>query len=111
MQSTKMFQFAEERGEFNAIMLSLLGHGGSEFFSQLGFEIDQIGLGYTQLVAAIISQGQRDGEILIHTPPEILAMFFFGLFNGLNLTYGQDWLQLPKEYLLSTVYRNFGFQE
>ncbi len=106
-----VFTFAQERGDFNTIMLSLLGHGGEALFGELGFDMPQIGLGYTQSVAVIISQGQAEGAIPKNLDPLALTMFFFGLFNGLNLTYGNDWLDLPKAEVRQAVLRLFSVQQ
>jgi len=100
--------FGRERGDFNAIMLSILGHGGEAYFKELGFDMPQIGLGHTRLVAAIIAQGQQKGFIQGDIDPTISTMFFFGLFNGLNLTYGQGWLELPRESIRGAVLRLVG---
>jgi hypothetical protein len=35
-------------------------------------------------------------------------MLFFALFNGLNLTYGQGWLELPPDVIRDAVYRLLG---
>jgi AcrR family transcriptional regulator len=100
--------FGRERGDFNAIMLSIQGHGGEVYFKELGFDMPQIGLGYTRSVATIIAQGQQEGVLEGDTDPTVLTMFFFGLFNGLNLTYGQDWLELPRDSIRGAVLRLVG---
>jgi AcrR family transcriptional regulator len=106
-----VYAFARERGDFNTIMLSLLGHGGETLFGELGFDMSQIGLGYTQSVTAIVSQGQAEGAIPEDLDPLALTMFFFGLFNGLNLTYGNQWLTLPKTDVRNAVMRLFGVRQ
>jgi AcrR family transcriptional regulator len=100
--------FGRERGDFNAVLVSLIGHGGDEIFKELGFDMTQIGIGYTQSLEKILSQGQRESTVISDIDPKILAMFFFGLFNGLNLTYGQDWLNLPPDVIRDAVYRLLG---
>jgi len=103
-----MVQFSRESGDFNTIMLSLLGHGGNAFFEELGFHLEQIGMQYTRSVTAILEQGQAEGTIMNSTDPATLTVFFFGLSNGLNLTYGNQWTEIPKEVIKSAVRRLMG---
>jgi AcrR family transcriptional regulator len=104
-----VLSFARQRGDFNAIMLSLLGHGGDAMFLKLGFDMEQIGLGYTRSVAAIVAQGQAEGVIPPGVDPIFPTMFFFALFNGLNLTYGEGWLATPEELIRDAARRLVGF--
>ena len=106
-----VLDFARERGDFNTIMLSIMGHGGETLFAQLGFDMPQIGSGYSQSVASIVSKGQREGIIEKDVDPGTLTMLFFALFNGLNLTYGQEWLNMPKETIRDATLRLIGVQE
>jgi hypothetical protein len=32
-------------------------------------------------------------------------MFFFAFFNGLSITYGQDWLDIPSSVIQNAVMR------
>jgi AcrR family transcriptional regulator len=100
-----LYSFVQERGEFNTIMLSLLGHGGDSLFLELGFDMPRIGADYTRSVASIIVQGQAEGAISDRFDSITLTMFFFAFFNGLNLTYGQEWLALPRDSVRSVVQR------
>lgn len=100
--------FGRERGDFNAVLVSLIGHGGDEFFKELGFDMTQIGLGYTQSLKKILLQGQAESRLISDVDPTILTMLFFALLNGLNLTYGQDWLDLPPDVIRDAVYRLLG---
>ena len=103
--------FGRERGDFNAILVSLIGHGGDEFFKELGFDMTQIGLGYSQSLEKILSQGLLEKSRTTDVDPTILTMLFFALFNGLNLTYGQDWLDLPQDVIRDAVYRLLGMSQ
>lgn len=107
----KTMQFGHDLGEFNTIMLSLLGHGGEAYFAQLGLDTREIGLAYTRSLASIIVQGQEEGSIPAHVEPFPATMLFFGLFNGLNLTYDQEWLDLPVEMIQAAVRRLIGVKE
>lgn len=106
----ELLVFLQERGTFNQVLLSLLGHGGPEFIGQLGIDMGQMGLRYTQAVAGIVTQGQAEGVIPEDLDPTVQSMFFFGLFNGLNLTYGQEWAALPRSVLRDTLFRLLAIQ-
>jgi hypothetical protein len=40
--------------------------------------------------------------------PNILTMFFFSLYNGLMITYGQDWLNVPDQIVRQATLRLLG---
>jgi AcrR family transcriptional regulator len=105
-----LLAFQAERGAFNQVLLSLLGHGGPSFLSELGFDMDHWGLRYTRAIAAILRQCQVEGHMPRELDHELHTMFFFGLFNGLNLTYGEAWAELPREVLRGAIFRLFGIQ-
>lgn len=105
MLVARLLSYGHERWEFNTIMLSLLGQGGDERFRELGFDMEQIGLGYTQDLSRILAQAQAEGSLPSEHDPRALSMLFFGLFNGMNLTYGKDWLELPHDFLQSALFR------
>jgi AcrR family transcriptional regulator len=103
-----LLDYASQGSEFTGIMISLMGDGGMEMINRLGFDMSQIGLGYTQSVLSILTQAQVEGIIRADLDPLPLTMMFFGLFNGLNLVYGQGWLDLPPETIKAGVFRLFG---
>lgn len=103
-----LMAYASQGSEFAGILISIMGHGGDEMFTRLGFDMRQIGLGYTQSVLAILIQAQAEGILQADLDPMPLTMMFFGLFNGLNLVYGQAWLDLPPETIKAGIFRLFG---
>jgi AcrR family transcriptional regulator len=105
-----LLAYAQEGSEFTAIMISLMGHSNEDMFARLGFDMDAIGLGYTQSLLVILTQAQAEGIIQIEYDPLTLTMMFFGLFNGLNLVYGQEWLNLPPQTLKAGMLRLLGVQ-
>lgn len=100
-----MLAFARQGSEFAAILITLMGHGNEGLFARLGFDMRQIGLEYTRSLLAILEQAQAEGLIPAGRDPQALAMMFFGLFNGLNLVYGQEWLALPPEVIKAGMLR------
>jgi AcrR family transcriptional regulator len=103
-----MISIGREDFDFNTIMLSVLGEGGDARFQELGFDMAQIGMGYNQSVMVIMSQAQSEGVIAGDIAPILLTMLFFGLFNGLNLTYGREWLDFPVDQVRRAAKRMVG---
>ncbi|MEW5871193.1 MAG: TetR/AcrR family transcriptional regulator [Chloroflexota bacterium] len=102
-----LLQYAQEGSQFTSIMISLMGHTNEDMFARLGFDMEATGLGYTQSLLTILTQAQAEGVIPAEHDPLALTMMFFGLFNGLNLVYGQEWLSLPPETLKAGMLRLF----
>jgi AcrR family transcriptional regulator len=107
---SNLLQYAQEGSQFTSIMISMMGHTNEDMFARLGFDMDALGLGYTQSLLSILTQAQAEGVIPAEHEPLMLAMMFFGLFNGLNLVYGQEWLSLPPDTLKAGMLRLMGIQ-
>lgn len=99
--------FAQERGDFTSILMSLMAHGGVPFLQELGFDTLQIGAGYHQHVSAILAQARAEGSVT-DIDPNMLTLFFFAFFNGLIITYGKDWMTLPPELIRDAALRLLG---
>jgi len=103
-----LLEYARTGNEFTAIMLSLMGAGRDNLIARLGFDMDKIGLGYTRSMLSILTQAQAEGVIRPEIDLLAVTMMFFGLFNGLNLTYRQEWLALPEETIKAGISRLLG---
>jgi len=99
--------YLQEHGDFFQIYMSILGHGGDAFLKDLGFDTVQIGLGYHQHLAKLLNEAIQDGAIP-PLDPNVLSMFFFSIFNGMLVTYGQDWQQVPPAIIHQAVLRLLG---
>jgi len=106
----RYLRFCHEQGEFFAVLISILGHGGVPDLEQLGFDMREIGQAYHRHLTSIIAQGQAEGAVL-DAEPNALAMLFFSLFNGLLLTYGEDWHMLPLDAIKAGVLRLLGVRQ
>lgn len=95
---------SREQHDFTNIFISLLGHSGMSFFQRLGFDMTGIGARYHATLAALFQEGQAEGVVL-DAPPELLVIFFFSFFNGLMITYGEDWLTYEPERFERAVLR------
>jgi len=103
------FLYAQEQWEFHAVFLSLLGHGGVPFMHQLGFDTVEIGTRYHQHLSALLGRARAEG-VIADLDPNILAMFYFSFFNGLLLTYRDEWTLVPAEQIRQAVLRLLGYQ-
>ena len=99
--------FERERGDFTRLLMSLFGHGGAPLLQQLGFDLQQIGAGYHQRLIQILAHPEEETAAPA-AEPEVLAMFFFAFFNGLSITYGEDWLSIPAEVIRDGAMRLLG---
>jgi AcrR family transcriptional regulator len=99
--------FCREQSEFLTVLMAIFAHGGAPYLETLGFDMREIGAAYHRHLTAILMQGQAEGSI-IQLPPDVLAMLFFSLFNGLVLTYGSNWRRLPADAFHDAVLRLLG---
>jgi len=100
--------FARERGDFFRIFIALLAQGGTDHMKKLGFDTGQIGIRYHQYLQAILAQGQAEGVLSGDIPVGLLVSFYFSFFNGLLITYGADWQNLPPDQIRNAVLRLIG---
>lgn len=100
-------KFFGEHGNDFQIYMSILGHGGNLFIKDLGFDTLQIGAGYHRRLAGILNEAMQEGSIPAHDP-QLVTMLFFAFFNGLLITYGQDWQQFPPIFIRRAVLRLLG---
>jgi AcrR family transcriptional regulator len=103
----KYIVLGQETGAFFTIFMSLLAHGGTPFLQKLGFDTTQIGMRYHHLLSAIIKQAHSEGSVT-DLEPDTLTRFFFAFFNGLMVTYGEDWMNIPPALIQSAVLRLVG---
>jgi hypothetical protein len=66
-------------------LLSMMSHGGAPLLKELGFDMEQIGMGYHQSLSALFLQGQKEGLLPAGIDPNVLVMYFFAFFNGAGL--------------------------
>lgn len=105
----RYLEFAQERGDFHAITLSLLGHGGVPLLRQLGFDTLIIGMRYHEHLSAILDQARSEG-VVADLDPNLLAMFFFSFFNGLLITYREEVAHLPLDLVRQAILGMLGYR-
>lgn len=100
-------RLCEEQGEFVTILVSLLGHGGPDFLAQMGFDTRQIGAAYHARLAPVFARARAEGAVA-DVKPERLVAVFLAFFNGLMITYGDDWRTLSPPVVRDGALRLLG---
>ena len=96
-----------QQNAFITILLSLLAHGGMPFIEELGFDMARIGLQYHRHLGKIFTDACNEG-IVADLDPDTLTMLFYAFFNGLIITYGEEWAQVPRSVLRESILRLLG---
>ena len=103
----RYLKLSQAQGDFTAIFMSLLGHGGAPLLQQMGFDPLQIGTRYHQHLSAIFAQARAEGAVA-DIDPNILTVFFFSFYNGLLITYGEDLTMIPENLIRQALLRLLG---
>lgn len=94
--------------EFTAILLSLMAHGGASLLKELGFDMLAIGTGFHGNLSAVFAQARAEG-IVADLEPNMLVVLYYGLFNGLAITYADLWPTLEFSFVRDAVLRLVGY--
>ncbi|HEY71183.1 MAG TPA: TetR/AcrR family transcriptional regulator [Anaerolineae bacterium] len=104
---TRTWSLYDEQGDFNRILMSLMAHGGPGFMLELGFDMSDLGRRYHTNLIRVFAQARSEG-LVTDVDPNMLVMLYFSLFNGLMITYAQDWQTLPADVLQQAALRMLG---
>ena len=104
---TRTLDLYRQHADFTRILGTLMGHGGQELIRSLGFDMTEIGGRYHANLARLFEQAQREG-LVADMEPNLHVLFYFSLFNGLLITYGDLWPQLDPAVLRQVVLRMVG---
>jgi AcrR family transcriptional regulator len=96
-----------EQGEFTVILGFLMSHGGSALLQELGFDMLEIGSRFHGNLIPLFDQARMEGAVA-NLESNILIMFYFAFFNGMILTYGKEWLDMPVEITREGISRLLG---
>ena len=98
----RSIELYQKQSAFITILLSLMAHSGAPFIQELGFNMPEIGTRYHSNLEKIFSKARAEGAVA-NLEPHALTMFFYAFFNGLIITYGDQWSELPKNILQKAV--------
>lgn len=88
----------DQQQHFMRLLVSLMLHSGTKGVEGLGFDLPQIGAIFHAALRPVFAEAVQEG-ILEKADPDQLVMLYFSIFNGLLLTYGENWDLLAKEQL------------
>ena len=100
-------QLYEQQQYFMRLLISLLSHSGGEGVAGLGFNLPEIGMAFHTAIRPLFNEAILDGT-LADADPDQLAMLYFSFFNGLLITYGEDWRMIPEGNLHQSLMRMLG---
>lgn len=92
-------------GEVTIIIVSLTAQGGLQRLIDLGFDTVQIGGGFHHAVSEVLAQAQAEAGAAPDMDPDVLAIFFISLFNGLAFTFPDEARDIPLSVLHAAVLR------
>lgn len=98
-----------DNAPFIVIRGGLMGHGGQELVSSLGFDMPEIGGRYHANLRRVFAEARSEGAVA-PADPELLVAFYFAFFNGLLITYGDLWPAMPRDALRDAVLRLVGYR-
>lgn len=104
---TRTLDLYRQQADFTRILGTLMGEGGQELIRSLGFDMSEIGGRYHANLARLFERARREGAVA-DAEPNVHVMFYFSLFNGLLITYGDVWPQLDSRVLREAVLRMLG---
>ena len=103
----RTLELYRQQADFTRILGTLMGTGGQELIRSLGFDMTEIGGRYHANLARLFEQARREG-IVMDMEPNLHVLFYFSLFNGLLITYGDLWPQLDPGVIRQVVLRMLG---
>jgi AcrR family transcriptional regulator len=103
----RTMELYQEHADFTRILGTLMGHGGQELISSLGFDMSEIGGRYHANLARVLDLARREG-VVADIEPNFLVLFYFSLFNGLLITYPDWWPKLDPAMVREVALRILG---
>lgn len=100
----------QQNAEFAVILGGLMGAGGQELVRSLGFDMQQIGGRYHANLRRVFSEARTEAALVAPADLDLLVAFYFALFNGLLITYGDLWPTMPRDVLRDAALRLIGYR-
>jgi AcrR family transcriptional regulator len=99
----------EVNAEFAVILGGLMGAGGQELVRSLGFDMAEIGGRYHANLRRVFAEARSEGAVG-PADPDLLVTLYFAFFNGLLITYSDQWPALPRDALRDAALRLVGYR-
>ena len=99
----------DENALFMVILGGLMGHGGQELVRSVGFDMPEIGGRYHANLRRVFAEARSEGAVA-PADPDQLVTFHFAFFNGLLITYADQWPAMPRDALRDAALRLVGYR-
>jgi AcrR family transcriptional regulator len=99
----------DQNALFMVILGGLMGHGGQELVRSLGFDMPEIGGRYHANLRRVFAEARSEGAVA-PADPDQLVTYYFAFFNGLLITYGDQWPAMSRDALRDAALRLVGYR-
>lgn len=99
----------DANAEFTVILGGLMGAGGRELVDGLGVDLGSIGRRCQANLRRVFAEARAEGAVSA-ADPDLLATLYLALFNGLVISYGDQWPTLSRDALKDAALRLIGYR-
>lgn len=96
-----------EQKDFLLLLLSFVSSNGFQYIRDLGYDISDIGLGFSETLLSVFDHQVKSSEDELRYLPS----FFLSFFLGLTVSFGNEIENIPPKYIKSAVYRLLDINE
>jgi AcrR family transcriptional regulator len=101
--------FYDANGPFVVILGGLLGEGGRELIRTLGLDMPAVAGRVHANLRRVFAEARSEGAVA-PADPDLLVTLYIGFFNGLLITYRDQWPGLARDALREAALRVVGYR-
>jgi AcrR family transcriptional regulator len=99
----------DANGPFVVILGGLMGEGGRELIASLGLDMAEIAGRAHANLRRVFAEARSEGAVA-PGDPDLLVTLYVGFFNGLLISYRDQWPGLPRDALREAALRLVGYR-
>ena len=99
----------DANGPFVVILGGLMGEGGRELIASLGLDMAEIAGRAHANLRRVFAEARSEGAVA-PADPDLLVTLYVGFFNGLLISYRDQWPGLPRDALREAALRLVGYR-
>ena len=99
----------DANGPFVVILGGLMGEGGRELIRSLGLDMAEIAGRAHANLRRVFAEARSEGAVA-PGDPDLLVTLYVGFFNGLLISYRDQWPGLPRDALREAALRLVGYR-
>jgi AcrR family transcriptional regulator len=99
----------DANGPFVVILGGLMGEGGRELIRSLGLDMAEIAGRAHANLRRVFAEARSEGAVA-PADPDLLVTLYVGFFNGLLISYRDQWPGLPRDALREAALRLVGYR-